>query len=165
MSPISISLHIYLYMLWLREIRTQFNGAVSQGILRLQVPLFEYRINAAFCFGRNIQCSNSLLRDNIVTITADSQQGMESVSKFKMTTVTENYWLISIQHADTVIWCYHVGCYFQSPSNLKLALRFPCPVDRDDIVSLKYPRNILTLSTSFSDPEEAEQWAYRFLYI
>ena len=30
----------------------------------------------------------------IVTIRADFQQGMESVSEFKMNTVTENYWLI-----------------------------------------------------------------------
>ena len=42
-------------------------------------------------------------------IRADFQQGMESVSSFKMNTVTENYWLIYA--AATVIW-HHVGYYF-----------------------------------------------------
>ena len=32
--------------------------------------------------------------DNIVMVRADFQQGMESVSYFKMSTVTENVWLI-----------------------------------------------------------------------
>ena len=45
---------------------------------------------------------------------ADFQQGMESVSKFKMNTVTENYWLIYA--AATIICPYHVGYYFQSLS-------------------------------------------------
>ena len=44
-----------------------------------------------------------LQRDSIVTIRADFQQGMESVSFFKMNTVTENYWLIYA--AATIIWC------------------------------------------------------------
>ena len=48
--------------------------------------------------------------DTIVTITADLQQGMESVSQFKMNTVTENYWLVYA--AATVIWPYHVGVLF-----------------------------------------------------
>ena len=51
----------------------------------------------------------SLKRDNIITIGEDFQQGMESVSSFKMNTVTENYWLM---YAATVIWPYHVGYYF-----------------------------------------------------
>ena len=42
-------------------------------------------------------------------IRADFQQGMESVSKFKMNIVTENYWLIYAAE-------YHVGYYFQSLS-------------------------------------------------
>ena len=42
------------------------------------------------------------------------QQGMESVSYFKMNTVTEKYWLMYA--AATVIWPYHVGYYFQSLS-------------------------------------------------
>ena len=32
--------------------------------------------------------------ENIVTIRADFQRGMVSVSWFKVNTVTENYWLI-----------------------------------------------------------------------
>ena len=47
-------------------------------------------------------------------IRADFQQGMESVSSFTMNPVTENYWLVYA--ASTVIWPYHVGYYFQSPS-------------------------------------------------
>ena len=56
----------------------------------------------------------SLKRDNIITIWADFQQGMKSVPSFKMNTVTENYSLIYA--AATVIWRYHAGYYFQSPS-------------------------------------------------
>ena len=40
--------------------------------------------------------------DNIVTIRADFQQGMESVSYFKMNTVAVNYWLIYA--AALVMW-------------------------------------------------------------
>ena len=60
--------------------------------------------------------------DSIVTIRADFQQGMESVSLFKINTVTENYWLI--YGAATVIWPYHVGLYFSHWVNLKLTLQF-----------------------------------------
>ena len=35
-----------------------------------------------------------LKRNSVVTIRADLQQGMETVSSFKINTVTENYWLI-----------------------------------------------------------------------
>ena len=51
-------------------------------------------------------------RDSIVTIRADFQQSMESVSlvKFKMNTVTENYWVSYA--AATVISHYHVGMCF-----------------------------------------------------
>ena len=62
-------------------------------------------------------------------ITADFQQGMESVSYFKMDTVTENYWLIYA--VAKVIWPYHWV-------NLKPALQFQCPVDRDNIVPLTW---------------------------
>ena len=51
-------------------------------------------------------------------IRADSQQGMESVSQFKMNTVTEHYWLI---YAAATVIHYDVGYYFQSLINL---LRF-----------------------------------------
>ena len=47
-------------------------------------------------------------------IRADFQQGMESVSYFRINTVTENYWLN--YSAATLIWPDHVGYYFQSPS-------------------------------------------------
>ena len=70
----------------------------------------------------------------IVTISADFQQGVESVSWFKMNTVTENCWLINA--AATVMWPYHVGYYFQSLSQSKTSTPIPCPVDRDDIVPL-----------------------------
>ena len=56
----------------------------------------------------------SFWRGSIVTIRADFQQGMESMSPFKMNTVTKNYWLVYA--AATVIWPYHVGYYFQSLS-------------------------------------------------
>ena len=49
-----------------------------------------------------------------VSSRADFQQGMESVTLFKMNTVTENHWLIYA--AATVIWPHHVGYYFQSLS-------------------------------------------------
>ena len=55
--------------------------------------------------------SNLYSSDNIVTIRTDFQQGMESVSSFKINTVTENYWLIYA--AASVIWPYRVGYYFQ----------------------------------------------------
>ena len=47
------------------------------------------------------------------------------------------HWLIILYAAAAVIWSHHVGHYFQSLSFLKPALRFPCPVDRDDIVPLR----------------------------
>ena len=47
-------------------------------------------------------------------IRADFQQGMESMSYFKMNTVTENYWVIYV--SAMVIWSYHMGFYFQSQS-------------------------------------------------
>ena len=56
---------------------------------------------------------------------AGFRQGMESVSLFKMNTLTANYWLIYA--AATVIWPYRVGYYFQSLSyrgTLNLALQF-----------------------------------------
>ena len=77
---------------------------------------------------------NGFKGDNIVTIRADLQQGMESVSYFKTNTVTENYWLIYA--AATVIWPYHVGIIFSHRVNLKTSTPIPCPVDRDDIVPL-----------------------------
>ena len=52
--------------------------------------------------------------DNIITIRADFQQGMESMSSFKINTVTENYWLIYA--AATVIMTLSVGYCFQSLS-------------------------------------------------
>ena len=54
------------------------------------------------------------LRDNIITIRADFQQCMESVSEFKINTVTDNYWLIYA--AAMVLWPYHMGYYFHSLS-------------------------------------------------
>ena len=62
-------------------------------------------------------------------IRADFQQGMESLSSFKM-----NYWLIYA--AATVIWPFHVGYYLQSLSESKTSTPIPCPVDRDNIVPL-----------------------------
>ena len=59
---------------------------------------------------------------------------MESVSSFKMNTVTENFWLIYA--AATVIWPYHVGYYFQSLSSSKTSTPIPCPVDHDDTAPL-----------------------------
>ena len=54
-----------------------------------------------------------------------------------MNTLTENYWLIYA--AATVIWPYHVGYYFQSlrTCKSKTSTLIPCPVDRDDIVTLR----------------------------
>ena len=59
---------------------------------------------------------------------------MESVSSFKVNTVTENHWLIYA--AATVIRPYHVGYYFQSLSQSETSTPIPCPVDHDDIVPL-----------------------------
>ena len=47
-------------------------------------------------------------------IKADFQQDMESVSKFKMKTVTENYWLIYA--AATVIMTLSCGVLFSVTS-------------------------------------------------
>ena len=56
-------------------------------------------------------------------IRADFRQGMESMSEFKINTVTDkNYRLISA--AATVIWRYHVGYYGSHWVNLKLAFQF-----------------------------------------
>ena len=41
--------------------------------------------------------------DSIVTSRVDFQQGMESLSLFKMNTVTQNYWLIYAA-ATVIVW-------------------------------------------------------------
>ena len=46
--------------------------------------------------------THTYYRGNIVTIRADCQQGMKSVSQFKMNTVTENYRIINT--AVTLMW-------------------------------------------------------------
>ena len=80
-------------------------------------------------------------------IRADFQQGMESVSEFKMNAVTENYWLVYA--AATVIWPYHVGIIFSHWVNLKLALWFHAllivtilPIYIDD--GIKHPLKCLS---------------------
>ena len=50
----------------------------------------------------------------IVTVRADIQQGVESLSEFKMNTVNKNFLLMYAEA--TVIWPYHMGYYFQSLS-------------------------------------------------
>ena len=72
-------------------------------------------------------------------IGADFQQGMELVSLFKVNTVTENYRLIYA--AATVI---SRGYHFQALSKSKTSTLIPCPVDRDDIVSLEIYRHCFT---------------------
>ena len=63
------------------------------------------------------------LKGHIITIRADFQQGMDSVSQFKMNMVTENYWLIYAQA--TIISRHLCGVFsFSHWVNLKLALRF-----------------------------------------
>ena len=43
--------------------------------------------------------------DNIATLTADFQQGMESVFYLKMKAVTENYWVINAaDNGDLIMW-------------------------------------------------------------
>ena len=50
------------------------------------------------------QCHGNLYRDSIIMIRADFQQGKESVSLFKMNTVTENDWRI---YAAAMVLLWH----------------------------------------------------------
>ena len=79
-----------------------------------------------------------------LTIRADFQQGMESVSSFKMNTVTENYWLILYSTNGNMTLSCGVY-YFQSLRLSKTSILIPCPVDRDDIVPLRGNSVLLNL--------------------
>ena len=83
-------------------------------------------------------CNSSRVLKGTILIRADSQQGMESVSQFKVNTVNENYWLIYmyVHVAATVIRPCHVGYYFQSLKQSKPNTPIPWPVDHEDFVPL-----------------------------
>ena len=59
----------------------------------------DLRIVSHFCINK----FGNFKRGNF-TIRADFQQGMESVSSFKINTVTENYWLIYAAMDDLIMW-------------------------------------------------------------
>ena len=80
---------------------------------------------------------NKNIKDNSFTLKGQYRHdqsrllmGIESVSSYKMNTVTENYWLIYA--AAMVIWPHHVGYYGSHCVNIKTNIPIPCPVDRDD---------------------------------